>query len=92
VAITFDPAKRDKTLRERAVDFRDAEHVFAGLTLDYEDVREDYGETRIITIGFLAGRMVMVVWTSRGSDRHIISMRKCNAKEQKRYRDRFETA
>jgi uncharacterized protein len=92
VAITFDPAKRDRTLEERAVVFRDAEHVFAGLTLDYEDTRQDYGETRIITIGFLAGRMVMVVWTARGRNRHIISMRKCNAKEQKRYRDRFKAA
>src|SRR6516162_3955438 len=41
------------------------------------------------SVGFLAGRMVMVVWTPRGDARHIISMRKCNAKEQARYRQRF---
>jgi uncharacterized DUF497 family protein len=92
VRITFDPAKRAETLRERAIDFRDAKHVFAGRTLDVEDIRFDYGETRIQTIGYLAGRMVMVVWTPRGRARRVISMRKCDAKEQKRYRDRFETA
>ena len=32
--ITFDPAKRDKTLVERGLDFADAEIVFAGVTLD----------------------------------------------------------
>jgi uncharacterized DUF497 family protein len=93
VRITFDPVKRKETLREREVDFRDAVHVFAGRTLDVEDRRQDYGEVRIQTIGYLAERMVMVVWTPRGRDtRHIISMRKCNEREQARYRDRLETA
>jgi hypothetical protein len=31
--ITFDPAKRDKTLAERGLDFAVAETVFAGVTL-----------------------------------------------------------
>jgi uncharacterized protein len=30
MAITFDPAKRDRTLAERGLDFADAEQVFAG--------------------------------------------------------------
>jgi hypothetical protein len=67
--------------------------VFAGRTLDVEDRRRDYGETRIQTIGRLDGRMVMVVWTPKGrATRRIISMRKCNDKEQARYRDRLEEA
>jgi uncharacterized protein len=75
--ITFDRAKRELALRERALDFRDARHVFAGRTLDREDRRRDYGEVRMQTVGYLAGRMVMVVWTPRGKDiRRIISMRK----------------
>lgn len=70
--ITYDPAKREATLRERGIDFADAEIVFAGLTLDAVDDRQDYGETRIQTIGFLSGRMLMVVWTPRGEARHVI--------------------
>lgn len=67
--------------------------MFAGRTLDVEDRRRDYGETRIQTIGRLDGRMVMVVWTPKGrATRRIISMRKCNDKEQARYRDRLEEA
>jgi uncharacterized DUF497 family protein len=83
--ITYDPAKRAATLATRGLAFEDASEVFNGLTLTAEDDRRDYGERRFQTIGFLAGRMVMVVWTPRRGARHIISMRKCNAKEQARY-------
>lgn len=88
--ITFDPVKRAATLEERGLDFADAEMVFEGDTLTAEDTRKAYGERRFQTVGFLEGRMVMVVWTPRGADCHVISMRKCNAKEQKAYRKRFE--
>ena len=90
--ITCDPAKRAATLIDRDVDFLDAEQVFAGRTLTVQDTRRAYGEARFQTVGFLAGRMVMVVWTPRGDARHVISMRKCNAKEQKRYSRRFAEA
>jgi uncharacterized DUF497 family protein len=90
--ITCDPAKRAATLVSRDIDFLDAEQVFAGRTLTVQDTRRAYGETRFQTVGFLAGRMVMVVWTPRGDARHVISMRKCNAKEQKRYSQRFAEA
>jgi uncharacterized DUF497 family protein len=86
--ITFDPAKREKTLRERGLDFASAAGVFAGHTYDREDDRTDYGEVRIITVGRLAGRMVVLVWTQRGDARHVISMRKANDREQARY-DRY---
>jgi uncharacterized protein len=92
VEIIYDPAKREKTLQDRALDFDDAVHVFAGHTLNVEDRRRSYREVRIQTVGYLAGRMVMVVWTPRGNTRRIISMRKCNAKEQTRYRNRFEAS
>lgn len=56
--ITFDPAKRDKTLQERGLDFADAEIVFEGVTLEIEDKRHDYGESRFICYGLLLGRML----------------------------------
>ena len=90
--ITFDPAKRLGALRERKVDFENAAEVFAGLTLTVEDTRLDYGEDRFQTVGFLSGRMVMIVWTPRAGARHVISMRKCNDREQARYAHRFEGA
>ena len=84
MAITFDPAKREKTLDERGLDFADAEWVFAGVTLEVEDTRKDYGEQRILCYGTLQGRMVVLGYTPRGADRHIFSMRKANEREQAR--------
>jgi uncharacterized DUF497 family protein len=66
-----------------------ATEIFGGATLTVEDDREDYGETRLITIGFLEGRMVVMIWTQRGSARRIISLRKANEREQKAYVSRF---
>jgi uncharacterized DUF497 family protein len=82
--VTYDPEKRDRTLEERGLDFEDAEIVFAGVTLEVEDTRKDYGEVRIIWYGLLDGRMVVVGYTPRGADRHVFSMRKANAREQDR--------
>ncbi len=87
--ITFDPAKRAVTLAERGLDFEDADEVFRGDTLDLPDDRRDYGELRMISVGHLRGRMVIVIWTARGSARHIISMRKANAREKARFGKRF---
>jgi uncharacterized protein len=82
--ILFDPAKREKTLADRGLDFADAALVFAGVTVEIEDTRKNYGETRVICYGLLAGRMVVVGYTPRGADRHIFSMRKANEREQTR--------
>ncbi len=87
--ITCDPMKREKTLLERGIDFMDAAEVFTGLTLTLEDDRFDYNEARFQTYGFLAGRVVMVVWTPRGEARHIISMRYCHEREARKVRDRL---
>lgn len=82
--VTYDPKKRETTLRERGLDFEDAEIAFAGVTLEVEDMRKEYGEARIICYGLLAGRMVVIGYTPRGADRHVFSMRKANEREQKR--------
>jgi len=84
VKISFDPAKRERTLAERGLDFADAAVVFQGLTLELEDRRREYGEKRIICYGTLAGRLVVVGYTPRGAVRHIFSMRKANVREKNR--------
>jgi len=83
--IVCDPVKRAKTLEERGLDMHLAGQVLAGKHFTAPDGRTDYGEPRYITIGEMAGRMVVLVWTPRGAARRIISMRKANAREQERY-------
>ena len=87
--LTYDPAKREKTLIERGLDFEDALIVFEGPTVEIEDTRKDYGERRIICYGRLENRLIVVGYTPRGADRHVFSMRKANDREQARLASYF---
>jgi uncharacterized protein len=80
--IEYDPIKRDETLAERGLDFRDAPKVLEGaFQKTIADVRFDYGEDRMVTFGWLGELAVAVVWTDRGSKRRIISMRRMHDEE-----------
>ena len=84
MGITYDPAKRQKTLADRGLDFEDAQAVFAGPNVEVQDTRKDYGEIRIICFGCLKDRLVVVGYSPRGSNRHVFSMRKANGREKAR--------
>ena len=88
--ISYDPVKRAKTLAERGLDFESYSELYRKSNFTYEDERYDYGEERFITVGYLNGRMIIAVWTPRGKAHHIISMRKANEKEQKKYQKRMD--
>jgi len=60
--------------------------VFDGLTITLQDQRQDYGEPRFITAGWLDARLVVLLWTPRGLARRIISMRKANEREIDKYK------
>ncbi len=83
--ISYDPVKREKTLVERGLDFARAGDVFDAHHFTAEDVRLAYGERRFVSIGHLQHRLVVIVWTQRGEERRIISMRKANEREQERF-------
>jgi uncharacterized DUF497 family protein len=83
--ITFDPTKRARTLLDRGLDFSRAREVFDGITVTETDERFHYGEPRNVTVGYLDGRVVVVVWTPRGRARRIISMRKANEREIEKF-------
>ena len=68
----------------------DAGAVYEADHITFADIRFDYGEQRFVTIGFLDGRMVILAWTLRGETRRIISMRKANEREKKKYGPRLD--
>lgn len=84
--LTWDEAKRQATLNDRGLDFAAAAEAFGRKEYIIEDDRRDYGERRFIPVGHIAGRLCVVVWTPRDGGRHVISMRKANEREQKRYK------
>jgi uncharacterized protein len=90
VIYEWDEAKNRSNVAKHGLDFADAEQVLAGLCVTFVDGRFDYGEERLITLGLLAGRVVIIAHAPRG-DRitRIISTRKANRREQKIYQKRL---
>jgi hypothetical protein len=50
-----------------------------------EDLRKDYGERRFQALGLSENRLHMMVFTSRANKVHVISLRRANKREVKRY-------
>jgi uncharacterized protein len=88
----WDEEKKEQNLTKHGLSFEDAEMVFEGPCLTFEDTRFEYEEERFISIGYLEGRMVVIAHTPRGEKTRLISMRKANSREQKNYQKRFEAS
>lgn len=83
MSYSWDEAKRQSNLQKHHLDFRDAQIVFAGLTLTFEDDRFEYSEQRFITIGLLSGEFVIIAHVEESEDTtRIISMRKATKHEE----------
>ena len=67
------------------MDFVDAAQVLSRSPLVLADERRDYGEPRYIAWGELNGLLLSVVFTVRGEALRIISARRANARERRRY-------
>jgi uncharacterized protein len=87
--IAFDPVKRAIALQDRGVDFLNAALVFNDPSLTLSDKRFDYPEDRFQTFGFIGDRLMIVVWTPIDDGIRVISMRKCNEREQKAFTARM---
>ena len=83
----WDPKKRESVLRDRDIDFDDAREVFN----DYSFIRRSdrHGEIRYQVFGYVKGREIAVVCTLRGSLCRIISARRANYAERRKYYDRL---
>jgi uncharacterized DUF497 family protein len=90
VRYEWDEAKNRSNFAKHGVDFKDAEQVFGGSCVTFEDNRFDYGEERLITLGLLAGRVLVIAHAPRNSATRIISMRKAGRREQEIYYKRLE--
>ena len=83
--VIFDPAKNERNIRvrglsfERGVDFSFESALFA------IDGRKEYNETRVIAIGMLGDRVHVLCFTETIDGIRVISFRKANDREVKRY-------
>ena len=85
----WDEAKSEACFQDRGFDFAYAASAFADPNrIVRQDVRFGYGEDRYQLIGRIGGRLFVVVYTLRHDAIRIISARKANAREVKRYENR----
>jgi uncharacterized DUF497 family protein len=85
VNISFDAAKSEKNVLVRGIPFERATEFAWNGALVIEDLREDYGERRFQALGLIGDRLHMMVFTPRANKAHVISLRKANKREVKRY-------
>ena len=82
----WDDAKSARCRRERGFSFADVVPAFRDPDRRAEvDDRRDYGETRYMLYGRVAGRLFVITYTMRAGVHRIISARKANAREMRRY-------
>jgi len=82
----WDERKARQNIAKHGVPFAYAARIFLDLhRLDIEDHRRDYGEGRRIALGTIEGRVFAVAYTLRGSTIRLISARKANERERRKY-------
>jgi hypothetical protein len=82
----WDEAKAAANIRKHKISFQDARRVFDDLfVLIEQDLNEDFGEDRYIATGIVEGLLLTVIYTERGVRIRIISARKADNNEQRKY-------
>lgn len=83
--IVFDKAKEKANIAKHGVSLAAAATLEWDLLLAKPDTRHEYGEPRWIGYAPIGKRVYCVVYTDRDGKRRIISLRKANGREVKRY-------
>ena len=86
--IEFDPEKNNKNIIERSLSFEKVKNFDFKTALFEIDNRRDYGETRIIALGYIEERLHVLIFTKREDAIRVISLRKANKKERLRYENK----
>lgn len=82
----WDERKTAQNVGIHGVPFEYAVRVFLDPhRLDSEDTRLDYYEERWLTLGMIDSRLFAIAYTPRGRVLRLISARKANEREQRKY-------
>ena len=88
--LSYDPSKSERNMALRGLPFTFAEEFDWSTALIAQDTREDYPEPRYQALGFIDELLHMLVFTPRGSVVHVISLRRANRRERKRYAEQSQ--
>ena len=81
----FDPKKDRLNLEKHGLSLGLAERLDWEEALLWIDDRQDYGETRVLALAPSTGILYYVAFVDRADVRRIISLRRANRREVKRY-------
>lgn len=85
MAIIYDPKKNEKNIAKRGLSFdRVADFDFATAVRSI-DARKEYGEVRIVEVGYLDQRLHVLCYVQIDADIRVISFRKANDREVRKY-------
>ena len=85
VPTSHDAAKDAANISLRGLPFVMVDRMDWDTALIDEDLRHDYAERRFRVLGFIDHRLRAVVFMPRAGKVHVISLRKANARQVKRY-------
>jgi uncharacterized DUF497 family protein len=83
--VSFDPEKDARNRRERGFSLAFGSDVIRNMVTTRIDKRHDYGEVRRIAYGYVEERLFVCVYTLREDTLRIISVRKANEREVRKY-------
>ena len=83
--IEFDLAKSERNARIRDLPFERASEFDWETAIYWEDTRTAYGERRFVALGYLDIRLHLICFTHISKGVRIISFRKANSREIRRY-------
>ena len=83
--VEWDETKRHSNRTLHGVDFEAVARFDWSAATTQPDLRHDYGEERFVAVGPIDGRLHVLIYTRRGSEMRVISLRKANARERQRW-------
>jgi len=83
--LDFDPDKDRRNRTKHGMSLADAERIEWDTAFVWVDDRTDYGEQRMRGWGYIGSRLFHIAFVDRGDVRRIISLRRANPREEKRY-------
>ncbi len=83
--ISFDPAKNGWNIRKRGLSFERAMDFDFETAVYSVDRRHEYGEDRIVALGYLEGRLHVMCFVETETGIRVISFRRANFREVKKY-------
>ena len=86
----FDPHKDQLNLSKHGVSLALASELDWDAALLWVDDRQDYGEMRILALAPRTAILYCVAFVDRGDVRRVISLRRANRREVRRYVQVFE--